>query len=74
MEYQFWAQNRNVTLVDGSGCVHYLNNFNVTNTAPRPESYLNDVITAQAVPEADRAALYASWVLRGVCVCVHVCV
>lgn len=38
--------------------MHYLNNFNVTNMAPRPESYLNDVVTAQAVPEADRAALY----------------
>ena len=59
-EYQFWAENRNVSLQDKTGCIHFLNNYNVSTSLPRPESYLNDVTTAQAVPSADRPALYVS--------------
>jgi alpha,alpha-trehalase len=59
-EYQFWMTNRSVLLRDSRGTFHILNNYNVTNFRPRPESYWNDLQTANAVPEEERPALWGN--------------
>jgi len=44
-EYQFWVNNRTVTLERG-GRNYSLNHYAVLNTQPRPESYYEDYTTA----------------------------
>lgn len=44
-EYNFWTQNRTVTLERG-GINYSLNHYAVLNTQPRPESFREDYITA----------------------------
>ncbi|KAF2749798.1 glycoside hydrolase family 37 protein [Sporormia fimetaria CBS 119925] len=44
-EYDFWVNNRTVEIERG-GRNYTLNNYNVSNTQPRPESYREDWITA----------------------------
>ncbi|KAH6612084.1 Six-hairpin glycosidase-like protein [Boeremia exigua] len=45
LEYEFWVNNRSVTLERG-GKNYTLHHYNVSNTQPRPESYREDYITA----------------------------
>ncbi len=45
LEYEFWVNNRSVTL-ERAGRNYTLHNYNVSNTQPRPESYREDYITA----------------------------
>ncbi|KAK8188920.1 trehalose [Phyllosticta capitalensis] len=44
-EYDFWKQNRSVE-VTKDGKTYKLNHYSVSNTQPRPESYLEDYETA----------------------------
>lgn len=44
-EYQFWANNRTVTL-ERAGRNYSLSHYAVSNTEPRPESYYEDYATA----------------------------
>jgi alpha,alpha-trehalase len=54
-EYTWFMRQRAVTLPGGLVLNHYAAN----TTTPRPESWLNDVTTAQAVPESQRPQLFA---------------
>ncbi len=51
------------------GGVDILNNYNVTNNRPRPESYMNDLHTASLVPPEQQAALWANIATVRMCVC-----
>ncbi|KAF6840115.1 trehalase [Colletotrichum plurivorum] len=44
-EHEFWTVNRTVEFAK-NGTTYRLNQYNVTNTQPRPESYREDYITA----------------------------
>ncbi|KXH62301.1 trehalase [Colletotrichum nymphaeae SA-01] len=44
-EHEFWTTNRTVE-VNKNGTTYTLNQYNVTNTQPRPESYREDYVTA----------------------------
>ncbi|KAI0830000.1 glycoside hydrolase family 37 protein [Hypoxylon sp. FL0890] len=44
-EHQFWIENRTVAITSGHRTFH-LAHYGVQNTEPRPESYLEDYITA----------------------------
>jgi alpha,alpha-trehalase len=64
-ELQWWAANRAVSVTSpfGSQKNHTLFRYAVNNTAPRPESYLQDYTTANdpslpALNETQRGALY----------------
>ena len=41
-ELQFWDRNRSITVTGPSGTQHMTHRYLVNNTAPRPESYLED--------------------------------
>ncbi|KAK7529448.1 trehalose [Phyllosticta citribraziliensis] len=46
-EYDFWKNNRSVDVVDPQdGTTYKLNHYSVSNTQPRPESYVEDYETA----------------------------
>ena len=79
LEYEFWVNNRSVTLERG-GKNYTLHHYNVSNTQPRPESYREDYITAnnqtyfneegeefnatQPLNDTERAVLYANLALE----------
>nr|XP_036585382.1 trehalase [Colletotrichum truncatum]KAF6795279.1 trehalase [Colletotrichum truncatum] len=44
-EHDFWTNNRTVE-INKNGTTYRLNQYNVTNTQPRPESYREDYVTA----------------------------
>ncbi|KAF2087427.1 glycoside hydrolase family 37 protein [Saccharata proteae CBS 121410] len=44
-EYEFWTRNRSVEVVGRDGRTYTLNRYDVRNTQPRPESYLEDYQT-----------------------------
>ncbi|PVH98105.1 glycoside hydrolase family 37 protein [Periconia macrospinosa] len=74
-EYDFWGKNRTVTL-ERAGRNYTLNNYEVSNTQPRPESYYEDYVTANnqsyyneegkifnatvSLNETERATLYSN--------------
>ncbi|XP_071957606.1 trehalase-like [Antedon mediterranea] len=58
-EYNFWMTNRNVTItVDGAN--YTLNNYNVKMGMPRPESYREDVETANGLNKGGAAELFSN--------------
>ncbi|RVE65162.1 hypothetical protein OJAV_G00132760 [Oryzias javanicus] len=57
-EYEFWMQNRSVTL-DVGGAEHRLNRFHVEAGLPRPESYTDDLELAEGLSEGLREQLWA---------------
>jgi alpha,alpha-trehalase len=75
LEYEFWVNNRSVTLERG-GKNYTLHHYNVSNTQPRPESYYEDYITVtnqtyfneegeqfnstRPLNDTERAALYSN--------------
>ncbi|KAG6841026.1 hypothetical protein C0991_002574 [Blastosporella zonata] len=61
-ELKWWDDNRSVQVTSASNVTHKLYHYSVTNTAPRPESYLTDYTTANVpntLNETQQAALYA---------------
>ncbi|KAF7422792.1 hypothetical protein PC9H_010951 [Pleurotus ostreatus] len=64
-ELTWWQENRSVNVTSPTtGRIHTMSHYNVNNTAPRPESYIVDYITANtpelpALNESQRANLYA---------------
>eukprot|EP00029_Vermamoeba_vermiformis_P011431 TRINITY_DN6280_c0_g1_i1.p1 TRINITY_DN6280_c0_g1~~TRINITY_DN6280_c0_g1_i1.p1 ORF type:complete len:559 (+),score=124.46 TRINITY_DN6280_c0_g1_i1:77-1753(+) len=54
-EYDFWMTER-VVNING----YALNIFNATNDAPRPESYSEDLQTAEGLSPQDQRAVYAN--------------
>ena len=45
-EYEFWTNNRSVSVTGSNGKTYKLNRYAVNNNQPRPESYREDWITA----------------------------
>ncbi|VDI30626.1 alpha,alpha-trehalase [Mytilus galloprovincialis] len=60
-EYQFWMKNRTVA-VERNGKMHILNQYQSDVSKPRPESYFEDVKTAQQRDIADTPKLYSNLV------------
>ncbi|KAG6815928.1 hypothetical protein H0H87_010115 [Tephrocybe sp. NHM501043] len=61
-ELKWWDDNRSVQVSSASNVTHKLYHYSVTNTAPRPESYRTDYVTANepnTLNETQRSALYA---------------
>jgi len=54
-EWTWWHNNRSVLI--GSRR-HRLNRYHSTEALPRPESFIEDMATAQSVPPADRSKLF----------------
>ena len=57
-EYQFWRQHRTVEIEISPGRKYSLSIYAADMDTPRPESYYEDVHTAQTVPDADKPTLY----------------
>lgn len=57
-EYSFWKQNRTVEVEISSGRKYNLSIYAVNMDTPRPESYFEDVHTAQGVPDHTKPGLY----------------
>ncbi|CAG2197877.1 TREH [Mytilus edulis] len=60
-EYQFWMKHRTVS-VERGGKMHLLNQYQSDVSKPRPESYFEDVKTAEQINIADRPKLYSNLV------------
>ncbi|KAF8901245.1 glycoside hydrolase family 37 protein [Mucidula mucida] len=65
-EFTWWQENRIISVTSPTtGSTYQLARYSVNNTAPRPESYLTDYMTANgpdvspALNESQRSALYA---------------
>ncbi|KAG6910655.1 hypothetical protein DXG01_008699 [Tephrocybe rancida] len=61
-ELKWWDDNRSVQVSSASNVTHKVYHYFVTNTAPRPESYLTDYTTVNVpntLNETQRSALYA---------------
>jgi alpha,alpha-trehalase len=59
-ELKWWSDNRSVQVKSPfSNNTHTMYHYSVTNSAPRPESYLDDYQTAAGLNETAKAALYA---------------
>ncbi|KAF9464208.1 trehalase [Collybia nuda] len=62
-ELKWWRDNRSINVTGSiSNTSHVMYRYSVTNTAPRPESYLTDYTTANVpntLNETQRSALYA---------------
>ena len=57
-EYSFWRQNRTVEVEISSGQKYNLSIYAANMDTPRPESYFEDVHTAQGVPDDVKPTLY----------------
>ena len=57
-EYQFWRQHRTVEIEISPGRKYSLSIYAADMDTPRPESYYEDVDTAQTVPDAEKPTLY----------------
>eukprot|EP01122_Echinamoeba_exundans_P006248 TRINITY_DN1722_c0_g2_i1.p1 TRINITY_DN1722_c0_g2~~TRINITY_DN1722_c0_g2_i1.p1 ORF type:complete len:586 (-),score=88.79 TRINITY_DN1722_c0_g2_i1:28-1785(-) len=64
-EYAFWMTQRAVTITSNDGRVFVLNIFNVTNSSPRPESYLEDFHTASKLHGSDQQASFYANIASG---------
>jgi alpha,alpha-trehalase len=63
-ELTWWSTNRTINVTSPyTGAVHSVYNFNVTNSAPRPEGYVEDFSTAfdasPALNQSQRETLFA---------------
>ncbi|GFZ50803.1 hypothetical protein JCM24511_08561 [Saitozyma sp. JCM 24511] len=63
-ELTWWSTNRTINVTSPyTGAVHSVYNFNVTNSAPRPEGYVEDFTTAfnasPALSQSQRETLFA---------------
>ncbi|KAF5382427.1 hypothetical protein D9615_002774 [Tricholomella constricta] len=61
-ELKWWDDNRSIQVTSASNATHKVYRYSVSNTAPRPESYLTDYKTANEpnnLNETQRSALYA---------------
>ncbi|KAG6810112.1 hypothetical protein H0H92_013254 [Tricholoma furcatifolium] len=58
-ELSWWDDNRSLQVQSASNVMHKVYHYSVNNTAPRPESYLDDYTTAYGLNETQKAALYA---------------
>lgn len=59
-EYAFWMTQRAISITK-EGQTHVLNVYNVSNSVPRPESYLEDFETASKLPSSDdQLSFYAN--------------
>ncbi|PCH40410.1 glycoside hydrolase family 37 protein [Wolfiporia cocos MD-104 SS10] len=65
-ELQWWSNNRSVSVTSPfTGKTYTMFHYSVNNSAPRPESYIDDYSTAfdptlPAINESERAVLYAN--------------
>ncbi|XP_067031122.1 trehalase-like isoform X1 [Acropora muricata] len=57
-EYSFWRQNHTVEIETSSGQKYNLSIYSANMDTPRPESYYEDVHTAQGVPDDEKPTLY----------------
>ena len=57
-EYSFWRKDRTVEVETSSGRKYNLSVYAANMDTPRPESYYEDVLTAQDVPNDTKPALY----------------
>ena len=57
-EYEFWRQNRTVEIEISPRRKYSLSIYAADMDTPRPESYYEDVRTAQTVPDAEKPTLY----------------
>ena len=57
-EYSFWRKDRTVEVETSSGRKYNLSVYAANMDTPRPESYYEDVHTAQGVPNDTKPALY----------------
>ncbi|CAG09057.1 unnamed protein product [Tetraodon nigroviridis] len=57
-EYQFWMQNRSVSL-EKDGRKHVLNRYNAQVNLPRPESYTDDLELAEGLSAEQKQQLWA---------------
>ena len=57
-EYSFWRKDRTIEIETSSGRKYNLSIYAANMDTPRPESYFEDVHTAQDVPNDTKPALY----------------
>ncbi|XP_071506533.1 trehalase-like [Diadema antillarum] len=58
-EYRFWMDERSINITSGSE-VYTLNRYNVFMGMPRPESYREDIETAEGLDEDAAAEVYSN--------------
>nr|CRZ25273.1 Bm10630 [Brugia malayi] len=57
-EYEFWVQNRSVSVIDEKGYKHKIYQYHTISNVPRPESFRADIRAAVEVGKNDRQKFF----------------